>query len=131
MEPAIHVLNRSRSLEKLENITQRIQRCWTSAVGKNIAAHSRVLVFRGNTVVVAVDDATWKKQLDLMRAMIRERLVEITGIASIRQVQFQVSPARRPPVTDSTPLLGYDEADRIADPTLRKIYKVSRRKVQA
>ncbi len=130
MESAIHVLNRSRSLEKLENITQRVQRCWANAVGKNIAAHSRVLLMRANTVVVTVDDATWKKQLDQMRGMIRDRLVEISGIASIRQVQFQVSPARRPPVTDPGPLLA-DEADRIADPTLRKIYKVSRRKVQA
>lgn len=131
MEPAIHVLNRSRSLEKLENVAQRLQRCWARAVGKRVAAHSRVLLLRGNTVVVTVDDAVWQKQLEQMRGMIRDRLAETSGIESIRQVEFRVSPARIQPKAHTGPLLSLDEADRIADPTLRKIYKSSRRKVQA
>lgn len=125
-------MNRSRCLEKLENTTQRLQRCWSSAVGEHIATHSRVLLIRGKTVVITVDDATWKKQLDSMRSMIRERLSEISGVGSFQQLEFKVSPARRlPPKAQPGPLFTQDEADRIADPTLRKIYKSSRRKVLA
>lgn len=131
MEPAFKVMNRSLPLEKLEPTTQRLQRSWKRAVGDRIAAHSRVILVRESVVVVTVDDAVWKRQLDQMRSLLRDRLRETSGVATIEEIEFKVSPGRRMPKAETGPLFSGDEADRIVDPTLRKIYKSSRRKAGA
>ncbi|MCW5963609.1 MAG: DUF721 domain-containing protein [Bryobacterales bacterium] len=131
MESALNILNRSRSLEGVEPTLQRLQRCWKTAVGARIAEHSRVILLRGNAVVVTVDDAVWQCQLQQMRSLLLERLLATSGVESLEKIEFRVSPARRKPKADPGPLFSQDEADRIADPTLRKLYKSSRRKVQA
>jgi len=131
MELALNILNRSRSLEGVEALLQRLQRCWRSAVGARIAEHSRVIFVRGNTAVVTVDDAVWQRQLHQMRSLLLERLLTTSGVETVKGLEFRVSPRRLQPKSETGPLFSQDEADRIADPTLRKIYKSSRRKVQA
>lgn len=131
MESALTILNRSRALDGVEAIVQRLQRSWRAAVGEKIAEHSRVILIRGNAVIVTVDDSVWQKQLHQMRSLLLERLKTASGVETIEGLEFRVSPARRKPKADVGPLFSQDEADRIADPTLRKIYKSSRRKVQA
>jgi hypothetical protein len=131
MDSASKLLNELPSLERLESIHQKLQRCWKSAVGAKIASHSRVVQLRGRTVEVAVDDTVWKSQLDQLQQQILDRIRSASGIAEIERVSFRVSPPRIKPQVAQAPLFGADEADRIADPLLRRIYKNSRRKAQA
>ncbi|MCU0226159.1 MAG: DUF721 domain-containing protein [Bryobacterales bacterium] len=131
MESALNILNRSLALDEVEATVQRLQRCWKTAVGARIAEHSRVILLREDVVIVSVDDAVWQSQLHQMRALLLERLRATSGVEAIAKVEFRVSPARRKPKAEAGPLFQQDEADRIADPLLRKIYKSSRRKVQA
>jgi hypothetical protein len=133
MESAISVLNRSRSLERLEPQLQKLQRCWKRAVGERIARHSRVILLREQTVVVTVDDKTWKQQLHQMRSLLLNRLREVSGMESLTAIDFKVAVGRRLPKAETGPLFAVDprsndDADRIADPALRIIYKNSRRK---
>ncbi len=131
MESALNILNRSLTLDGVEATLQRLQRCWKTAVGSRIAEHSRVILLRGDVVVVTVDDAVWRSQLHQMRSLLLERLQATSGVEAIGKLELRVSPARRKPKAETGPLFQQDEADRIADPLLRKIYKSSRRKVQA
>lgn len=131
MDPASKLLNELPSLERLESIHQKLQRCWKSAVGAKIANHSRVVQLRNRTLDVAVDDTVWKSQLEQLQQHIVERVRSVSGVAEIQRVTFRVSPPRIKPQVAQTPLFGADEADRIEDPLLRRIYKNSRRKAQA
>jgi hypothetical protein len=131
MDPASKLLNDLKSLERLESIHQKLQRCWKSAVGAKIANHSRVVQLRNRTLDVAVDDTVWKSQLEQLQQHIVERVRSVSGVAEIQRVTFRVSPPRIKPQVAQAPLFGADEADRIEDPLLRRIYKNSRRKAQA
>lgn len=131
MDPTAKLLNDLGSLRKLESIDQKLRRCWKAAVGEKIANHSRVIQVRGSTLHVGVDDAVWKTQLEQLHSHVLERIRSSSGIASIDRVAFRVVAARIRPQVASTPFFSADEADRIEDPLLRRIYKDSRRKAQA
>ncbi|MDZ7639031.1 MAG: DUF721 domain-containing protein [Bryobacterales bacterium] len=131
MDPTAKLLNELVSLRKLESVDQKLQRCWQSAVGAKIANHSRVIQLRGNVLHVAVDDAVWKTQLEQLHSHVLERIRTASGNAAFDRVEFRVTPPRIRPRVAQVPLFGADEADRIADPLLRRIYKDSRRKARA
>jgi hypothetical protein len=131
MDPTAKLLNDLGSLRNLESVDQKLRRCWKSAVGEKIANHSRVIQLRGSTLHVGVDDAVWKSQLEQLHSHVLERIRATSGIGSIDRVAFRVVPQRIRPRVAQVPLFGADEADRIEDPLLRRIYKVSRRKAQA
>lgn len=104
---------------------------WSAAVGKRIAQHARaVALVRGN-LVVEVDDAIWRKQLFSLRSQILAKIRGVLGDVTVTDVEFRVSRERRPPqmaahVRESAPMS--DDADRIADPVLRILYKQARKK---
>ncbi|MCZ2152534.1 MAG: DUF721 domain-containing protein [Bryobacterales bacterium] len=130
MDLAIKLLNDSGQLKSLESIDQKLRRCWKTAVGGNIAKHSRVLQLRGSVLLVGVDDTVWKTQLDQLAPYIMERIRSTSGIEGIERVSFRVvAPRIRPKAAPAT-AASADEADRIEDPLLRSIYKDSRRKAQ-
>lgn len=131
MDPAGKLLNSLPSLERLESVDQKLRRSWKSAVGATIANHSQILQLRDKTLVVTVEDAVWKSQLEHMRFQILDRIRASSGVAEIRWLNFRVSPPRIRPQVAQAPLFAADEADRIQDPLLRRIYKNSRRKAQA
>ncbi|MCL4782441.1 MAG: DUF721 domain-containing protein [Bryobacterales bacterium] len=131
MDPTAKLLNDYGPLRNLESLDQKLRRCWKSAVGATIANHSRVLQLRGTTLHIGVDDAVWKSQLEQMHSHVLERIRSTSGAGLIEKVAFRVVPPRIRPQAEQTPLLRADEADRIEDPLLRRIYKDSRRKAQA
>ncbi len=131
MDPTIKLLNDFGRLKSLESVDQKLRRCWKSAVGENIAKHSRVMRLRGSALLVGVDDAVWKSQLEQLAPHIAERIRSTSGIGGIERVTFRVVPPRIRPKTAQTPPALPDEADGIQDPLLRRIYKDSRRKAQA
>jgi hypothetical protein len=108
---------------------------WPVAVGKNVARHASVRgLVRGN-LVVDVEDAVWQKQLLHLRSQILPRLCELLGSGIVSDLEFRIAPAavRRPPqlAASARPAESSDEADRIADPSFRIVYKQARKKASA
>ncbi len=104
---------------------------WPTAVGKRLAQRTRaVSLVRGN-LIVEVEDAVWQKQLFHLRGQILHKIHHVMGDATVTDVEFRIGPPRRPP--QASPRLRQDvgtldEADAIADPVLRIVYKQARKK---
>ena len=103
---------------------------WSLAVGKRIARHSRAERVVRTRLIVSVDDDVWRKQLFTMSRLIVARLTEALGQALVDEVEFRVAPERRGPqrAERSSQKVPEDEADRIEDPGLRRLYVTSRKR---
>lgn len=108
---------------------------WPVAVGKKIAAHSGRIRLFGTLLVVEVEDAVWQSQLTTLESQIRTRLEQTIGPGIVSAIEFQVGTPRRAPGravgTENTGTDSMDEAARIQDPVLRRLYITSRRKASA
>jgi len=106
---------------------------WTAVIGKRLASHAwaKSLV-RGN-LIVEVEDGIWQRQLFHLRLQILPRLCEILGNGIVRELEFRVATPRRPPqpALSSRAAETADEADGIADPVLRRVYRQARQKASA
>jgi predicted nucleic acid-binding Zn ribbon protein len=106
---------------------------WPVAVGKRIAAHASAKTLVRGSLIVEVEDGIWQKQLFYLRFQILAKLQEVVGAGVITDVEFRIATPRRPP----QPALSLnepkqlDEADGIADPGMRMVYKQARKKASA
>jgi predicted nucleic acid-binding Zn ribbon protein len=138
MERAARLINKnkfSREIFSDDDVTRAI---WPQAVGKAIATHTCSLKLVRATLVVEVEDATWQRQLHALSAQILNRLHKISGSNSIEHLEFRIATPRRQPQRADSPRPAppcdpalLDEADAIQDPVLKKVYRLSRRKVTA
>src|SRR5713226_2423312 len=107
---------------------------WPDAVGKKIAAHTRAAKLVRTRLVVEVEDKTWQRQLFCLTHFIVRNLAKDLGAGMVDDIEFRVVPRRRDPARalslDNAPLFA-DDADAIADPVLRDLYKLSRKKALA
>ncbi|MGB9457581.1 MAG: DUF721 domain-containing protein [Bryobacteraceae bacterium] len=105
---------------------------WPQAVGKRIAAHTRAAKLVRRRLVVEVEDQIWQRQLFVLSYHIVRNLERQLGPDVVEDLEFRVVPRRREPqrAAQSTPLTA-DEADSIADPVLRGLYKASRTRARA
>jgi predicted nucleic acid-binding Zn ribbon protein len=101
---------------------------WANAVGKKIAAHSRAVKLVRAHLVVEVEDAIWQRQLFVLRRQIQCKIEESLGAGIVEDIEFRVSPRRLGPVRAQHSVPQADEAEGIADPLLRNIYRASRKK---
>src|SRR5689334_15543724 len=106
---------------------------WGEAVGKRIAGHTRPAKLVRARLVIEVEDATWQKQLFTLTRDILKNLDRVLGPGFVEDLEFRIVPRRREPevARSATPALFADDADAIADPVLRSIYKQSRKKAHA
>lgn len=106
---------------------------WPDAVGKKVASHTRAARMVRTRLVVEVEDATWQRQLFTLSGQILGKLEKSLGPGLVEDVEFRVVPRRREPqrARQAMPALFADDADGIADPVMRGIYKASRKKAQA
>ena len=107
---------------------------WAEAVGKNIAAHTRAARMVRTRLVVEVEDKIWQRQLFALTPFILFNLQKHLGSGVVDDLEFRVIPRRREPQRATQAFrapLNADEADAIADPVLRGIYKASRKKALA
>ena len=83
-------------------------------------------------LLVAVEDQVWQRQLFGLSAQILRNLERNLGPGVVDDLEFRVIPRRREPqrAIEVVPA-PYDEADQIADPVLRGIYRASRQKARA
>jgi len=103
---------------------------WSLAVGKRIARHARAERMVRDKLIVGVDDAVWGRQLFGMSKIILSRLEESVGAGLVGELEFRVAPAKRGPqrAERATMKVREDEADRIEDPGMRRVYILSRKK---
>ena len=103
---------------------------WNRAVGKKIAAHTRAAKMVRETLVVEVEDWMWQRNLQGLSKVILSNLEKTVGPAIVTDIEFRVIPPRRGPqraeASSPASALEPDEADAIADPVLRRIYRTKR-----
>lgn len=104
---------------------------WPLAVGKIVAAHTRVVSMVRNSLIVEVEDHTWQRQLFVMTGQILRRMEEVLGSPIAGDIEFRIGLPRRPPQRAEKPRPSTDEADRIEDPVLRRIYIAKRKRETA
>ncbi|MCX6637264.1 MAG: DUF721 domain-containing protein [Acidobacteria bacterium] len=104
---------------------------WPAAVGKRIAAHSAAVRLDGSCLVVEVEDTVWQGHLMALRSQIVKRMEEVLGSALVGRLAFWPMLPRRMPQREERVARRADEADDIADPEMRRLYKVARRKATA
>jgi hypothetical protein len=107
---------------------------WPQAVGKRIASHTRAAKMVRASLIVEVEDATWQRQLFSLKSFMIRNLAKILGPSMIEEIEFRIVPRRREPERAVQALPGgifADDADAIADPVMRGIYKTARSKALA
>ncbi len=134
MFPSANMERASRVLGKLSlpqgTFTPEAMVCaaWAGAVGKKIAAHARAAKLVRTHLIVEVEDAIWQRQLFVLRDQIRRKIEESVGGGVVEDIEFRVIPVRLGPHRAQHAAASADEANGIADPVLRKLYKASRKK---
>ena len=127
MERAASLLAKLKSKNlPLEDLARA---AWPQAAGKRLATRTRAVGLVRQTLVIEVEDTVWRQQLNSLRGQLLTNLTRVMGAGVVDSIEFRVAPARRPPQREefaSAPAASHDEADRIADPVLRRIYRQSR-----
>lgn len=104
--------------------------CWAVAVGPDIALQTKPVRLERGTLVVDVATEGWRVQLRGLSPRIVNRLNETVGRKVVEKVVFRLGlPGKIPPRRAATAQGGgeaLDEAQAIADPHLRRIYRQSR-----
>ena len=67
---------------------------WKHAVGAGLSSHAVAVEFHNKTLVVAVADRIWQKQLELLRAQLLFRLNSILGQAAVKSIEISVQPGK-------------------------------------
>ncbi len=83
-------------------------------------------------LIVEVEDQVWQRQLFALTSHILRNLDKSLGPGLVEDLEFRIVPRRREPQRAHLPIPAlFDEADGIADPVLRGIYRASRTKALA
>ena len=106
---------------------------WPAAVGKKIAAHTRAANLVRTRLVIEVEDAVWQRQLFALSPHILRNLDRTVGPGIVDDLEFRIVPRKRDAQRAQTavPSQPPDEAERIADPVLRSLYRLSRKRAGA
>jgi predicted nucleic acid-binding Zn ribbon protein len=104
---------------------------WKQAVGKRLAERTRAAALVRQTLVVEVEDAVWQRQLHSLRHQILANLGRVLGPDFVTAIEFRIGIPRRAPQREMVSTAGGDEAARITDPVLRRLYLESKRQSQA
>jgi hypothetical protein len=145
MEPASRLIRGLRIPGDVMSAEQLACAAWPAAVGKKVAAHTRAVRMVRSRLVVEVEDAIWQRQLFALSRHILSNLERGLGPGLVEDLEFRVvhkeALRRREPQRaerampsgsfDDAAGIAPDDADGIADPVLRGIYKASRKKAQA
>jgi len=106
---------------------------WPAAVGARLASKTSAKSLVRGSLIVEVEDAIWQKNLFQLSGHILKKLAEVLGSPIIRDLEFRIAPPRRPPqpARRLRESVSVDEAERIADPGMRIVYRQGRKKASA
>jgi hypothetical protein len=65
---------------------------WKHAAGEGLRNHALPLGLEGNTLVVAIADAVWQKQLGAMKGQMLFRINAILGQPLVSQIDLRIDP---------------------------------------
>jgi len=65
---------------------------WEDIVGPDVAAHTRPMAVKADTLVVAVDDPAWATQLRSLESLILEQVHARIGSEAIQRLAVRVRP---------------------------------------
>src|SRR6266849_1682 len=131
MERASKVLGKLNLPEGTVTPEAVVCAAWAGAVGRKIAVHSRAVRLVRSHLIVEVEDAIWQRQLFVLRQQIQRKIVESVGAGIVEDIEFRVAPPRLGPIRAQHSTARTDEADGIADPVLRNIYRTARKRERA
>lgn len=108
---------------------------WKRAVGKRLALRTTPLKLVRDRLVVEVEDEIWRDTLWKLRFQILRNIEKEIGTEIVSDLEFRIAPPRREAQREGgtvlPALVSPDEADAIADPGLRRVYRNSRRRLTA
>jgi len=107
---------------------------WPVVVGEKVAARTRAARLFGATLIVETVAQDWRRQLAQMSGEIVARLNAAAGKPVVKDVEFRVTVKAAPLAprrASSATGFEQDEAAAIADPHLRRMYRLSRKRAQA
>lgn len=138
MERAARLIQKSKHSRQILSDDELARAIWPAVVGKSIAAHTSNVRLVRTTLVVEVEDAIWQRQLHGLTLQIVERFRKLTGRDDIQDVEFRIAVPRRQPqraeslhAATAPSAAAESDADAIEDLVLRRIYKLSRKRVSA
>jgi hypothetical protein len=138
MERAGRLLASSKSARRHLSAEELALAAWPAAAGPKAARHTRAVQLRGDVLVVEVGDELWRRNLELLGRQILANLASLLGFTAPKAVEFRLAPPRRPVRSVGSgegfrlaPPQQADEAARIEDPGLRRVYLLSKRKALA
>lgn len=135
MEPAGRLIGKLKFPDNAAIAPEELARAaWPVAVGKRVAAHAYAARMAGSRLIVEVEDDVWRRQLFALTSHILASLAKRLGPGVVAELEFRVVPPRRQPQRAEqlhSQTSARDDADEIADPVLRKIYKASRKRALA
>jgi len=67
---------------------------WKHAVGQTLSCRAIPEELRGSTLVLAVEDKVWQKQLEYMRDQFLFRLNNVLGKPLVKVLEFRIAPER-------------------------------------
>ena len=106
---------------------------WRRAAGSGLRNHAAALRLDGKTLVVAVPDTVWQKQLGAMKGHLLFRINAILGQPLVSQIDLRIDPriATTRPLArsetkelmlDKVPLELFSAASAIKDKQLRQVF---------
>lgn len=132
MERAARLLAQLKPARRVLRDRDLTAAAWPAAVGKQVAARTRVLRVEERRLVVAVEDVLYQRNLQSLTRQILANLRDLVGSAAPESIEFVLAPQRRSPQREfRLEAASRDEADSIADPGLRRIYVNSRKRALA
>ncbi|HYJ85828.1 MAG TPA: DUF721 domain-containing protein [Pyrinomonadaceae bacterium] len=67
---------------------------WKHAVGTGLSSHAVPVQFQNKTLVIAVVDRIWQKQLEQLRGQLLFRLNSILGQATVKSIEISIQPEK-------------------------------------
>jgi hypothetical protein len=104
---------------------------WKYAVGDTLSARAQAESLRDHTLVVAVEDKIWQRQLEQMRDQFVFRLNKVLGRPVVKVMEFRIAPEKFVAKTAMAPAAGatrtipielISAAAQIEDAGLRKAF---------
>lgn len=104
---------------------------WKHAVGETLSARAQAESLHDHTLVVAVEDKVWQRQLQQMRDQFLFRLNRVLGRPVVKELEFRIAPekfvVKQIPAlaTNTTPAIPIElisAAAQIEDPGLRRAF---------
>ncbi|MFZ5926985.1 MAG: DUF721 domain-containing protein [Acidobacteriota bacterium] len=138
MEQAGRLLGLSKAARRHLSPEELALAAWPAAVGKKAAQHTKAVALDGGRLVVEVGDDLWRRNLELLSGQILANLRSMLGASAPRWIEYRLVVPRRParsevpdPAFRLTAQPSGEDAERIEDPVLQRIYLRSKRKALA